>query len=91
MGIIRLSFLPFSFEPKALAEPAPTLVPWPKKNLKKKKWRFLLVDGCHCGYITKLNPTKKKKKKHHASSKRHPSTTSIHNLSHNSIHWMVCW
>jgi len=43
MGIIRLSFLPFSFEPKALAEPAPTLVPWPKKNGAFFLWMVAIV------------------------------------------------
>jgi hypothetical protein len=42
MGNIRLSFLPFSFEPKALAEPAPTLVPWPKKKKKFLNGAFFL-------------------------------------------------
>ncbi len=50
-GYYNTFLLPFSFVPKALSEPAPTLVPWPKK---KNKWPFLLVDGCHCGYITKF-------------------------------------
>jgi hypothetical protein len=50
-GYYNTFLLPFSFVPKALSEPAPTLVPWPQK---KNKWPFLLVDGCHCGYITKF-------------------------------------